>query len=146
MKIGIGGNEGGYGLKQTLKPFVGKGYEVEDFGADDTKLSLYPDIEHALATAVAAGRYESAHLICGAGIGMADTANRVKGVRAVQRSDTYSAKRAVNNHAHIVARGPRVIGSEWAKAVEHALLSSRFGGDASAAKAERIIAYDNGAT
>ena len=77
-----------------------------DFGAFDSKPVLYPDIGHAVAAAVAAGRHDSAVLICGTGIGMAITANKVKGVRAAQCHDTYSAERArKSNDAQIVTLG-----------------------------------------
>ena len=112
MKIAIGCDEAGYELKEILKPYiVAEGYEVEDFGAYDTNPVLYPDVGHAVATAVAAGKCESAVLICGTGIGMAITANKVKGIRAAQCHDTYSAQRArKSNDAQIVTLGARVIG------------------------------------
>ena len=91
MKIAIGCDEAGYALKEILKPFIlAQGHEVTDFGTFDCKPVLYPDIGHAVATAVAAGKHDSAVLICGTGIGMAITANKVKGIRAAQCHDTYS--------------------------------------------------------
>ncbi len=146
MKIAIGCDEAGYALKEILKPFiVAEGHEVEDFGAFDSKPVLYPDIGHAVATAVAAGKCESAVLICGTGIGMAITANKVKGIRAAQCHDTYSAERArKSNDAQIVTLGARVIGSELAKVIVHSFLAARFSGGPSAAKVERILAYESG--
>ncbi len=146
MKIAIGCDEAGYELKEILKPFiVAEGHEVEDFGAFDSKPVLYPDIGHAAATAVAAGRCESAVLVCGTGIGMAITANKVKGIRAAQCHDTYSAERArKSNDAQIVTLGARVIGPELAKVIVRSFLAARFDGGPSAAKVERILAYENG--
>ena len=146
MKIAIGSDEAGYALKEILKPFiVAEGHEVADFGTFDGKPVLYPDIAHAVATAVAAGEQDSAVLICGTGIGMAITANKVKGIRAAQCHDTYSAERArKSNDAQIVTLGARVIGPELAKSVVHSFLAARFSGGPSAAKVERIIAYESG--
>ena len=146
MKIAIGCDEAGYALKEILKPFiVAEGHEVVDFGAFDSKPVLYPDIGHAVATAVAAGKHESAVLICGTGIGMAIIANKVKGVRAAQRHDTYSAERArKSNDAQIVTLGARVIGPELAKVIVRSFLAARFSGGPSAAKVERIVAYESG--
>ena len=63
MKIAIGCDEAGYALKEILKPFiVAQGHEVTDFGTFDGKPVLYPDIGHAVATAVAAGKHDSAVL------------------------------------------------------------------------------------
>ena len=146
MKIAIGADEAGYALKEILKPFiVAEGHEVADFGTFDGKPVLYPDIAHAAAAAVAAGEQESAVLICGTGIGMAITANKVKGIRAAQCHDTYSAERArKSNDAQIVTLGARVIGPELAKTIIATFLSARFAGGPSAAKVERILAYENG--
>jgi ribose 5-phosphate isomerase B len=118
MKIAPGRDEAGYALKEILKPFiVAEGHEVDDFGTYDTEPVLYPDIGHAVATAVAAGKCESAVRICGTGIGMAIAANKEKGVRASQRHDAYSAERARrSNNAQIVMLGARVIGPELANA------------------------------
>ncbi len=144
MKIAIGCDEAGYALKEILKPFiVAEGHEVADFGAFDSKPVLYPDIGHAVATAVAAGKCENAMLICG--IGMAITANKVKGIRAAQCHDTYSAERArKSNDAQIATIGARVIGPELATVILHSFLAARFSGGPSAAKVERIVAYESG--
>jgi ribose 5-phosphate isomerase B len=148
MKVAIGCDEAGYALKEILKPFiVALGHEVTDFGTFDGKPVLYPDIGHAVAAAVAAGKHESAVLICGTGIGMAITANKVKGIRAAQCHDTYSAERArKSNDAQIVTFGARVIGPELAKSIVNSFLASHFNGGPSAEKVERIKAYENGAT
>ncbi len=144
MKIAIGCDEAGYALKEILKTFiVAEGHEVADFGTFDSKPVLYPDIGHAVATAVAAGKCESAVLICGTG--MAINANKVKGIRAAQCYDTYSAERARNsNHVQIVTIGARVIGPELAKVIVRSFLAARFRGGPSAAKVERIVAYESG--
>ena len=140
MKIAIGCDEAGYALKEILKPFiVAEGHEVADFDAFDSKPVLYPDIGHA----VAAGKCENAVLICG--IGMAITANKVKGIRAAQCHDTYSAEWArKSNDAQIVTIGARVIGPELATVIVHSFLAARFSGGHSAAKVERIVAYESG--
>jgi len=125
MKIAIGCDEAGYALKAILKPFiVAEGHEVADFGAFDAKAALYPDIGHAVASAIAA--------------------NKVKGVRAAQRNDTDSAERArKSNDAQIVTLGARVIGNELAKSVVDSFLAARFNGGPSAVKVDRILAYEN---
>jgi ribose 5-phosphate isomerase B len=145
MKIAIGCDEAGYALKEILKPFIAaQGHEVADFGTFDGKPVLYPDIGHAVAAAVAAGKHDSAVLICGTGIGMAITANKVKGIRAAQCHDTYSAERArKSNDAQIVTLGARVIGPELAKSILNSFLAARFSGGPSAKKVERIKAYEN---
>ena len=144
MKITIGCDEAGYALKEILKPFiVAEGHEVADFGAFGSEPVLCPDIRHAVATAVADGKRESAVLICG--MGMAITANKVKGIRAAQCHDTYSAERArKSNDVQIATIGARVIGPELAKVNLHSFLAARFSGGPSAAKGERTATYENG--
>ncbi len=144
MKIAIGCDEAAYALKEILKPFiVAEGHEVADFGTFDGKPVLSPEIAHAVAAAVAAGQHDGAVLLCGTGIGMAITANKVKGIRPAQCHDTCSAERA--NDARIVTLGARVIGPELAKAVVHTFLTSQYkDGGPSTVKVERILAYESG--
>ncbi len=146
MKIAIGFDEAAFDLKETLKYFLAaEGHEVRDFGTFDNKPVLYPDIAYAVATAVAAKQYDRAVLLCGTGIGMAITANKIKGIRAAQCHDTYSAERArMSNDAQIITMGARVIGPELAKTILHSFLASEFQGGRSAPKIERILAYENG--
>jgi len=141
MKIAIGCDEACYALKEILKPFIAaQGHEVADFGTFDRKPALYPDVGQA----VAAGKRDSAVLICGTGIGIAITANKVKGIRASQCHDTYSAERArKSNDAQIVTLGARVIGPELAKSILNSFLAARFSGGPSAEKVEPIKAYEN---
>jgi ribose 5-phosphate isomerase B len=82
-------------------------------------------------------------LLCGTGIGMAITANKVPGIRAAQCHDTYSAERArKSNDAQIIAMGARVVGPELAKTVLRAWLDSEFQGGGSTAKVARIAEYE----
>jgi ribose 5-phosphate isomerase B len=81
------------------------------------------------AEAVARGEHERAILVCGTGVGMSITANKVPGVRAAQCHDVFSAERArKSNDAQVLTMGQRVIGPERAKTVVDAWLESEFGG------------------
>ncbi len=98
-------------------------------------MSIIPTSRRRSHDAVAHGREQRAILICGTGIGMAITANKVPGVRAAQAHDVYSAERArKSNDAQILALGARVIGPELAKSVVDAFLASDFAGGASIAQ------------
>ncbi len=144
MSIAIGCDEAAYDLKETLKAMLaGLGHDVEDFGTHEAKPVLYPDIAFAVAEAVAAGKHARAVLLCGTGIGMAISANKVAGVRAAQCHDTYSAERArKSNDAQIITIGARVVGPELAKSIVQAWLDSEFQGGGSAAKIDRIAAIE----
>jgi len=144
MQVAIGADEAAYDLKEILKTYLaGKGVDVVDYGAYDTSPVLYPDIAVKVAEAIAEGKHVRGILMCGTGIGMAITANKVPGVRAATCHDTYSAERArKSNDAQILTMGARVIGPELAKTIVDAWLKSEFEGGASTRKVERMVEYD----
>jgi ribose 5-phosphate isomerase B len=146
MKLAIGCDEAAYDLKQLLKKHMADaGHEVTDFGTFDAQPVLYPDIAFAVAEQVAAGAHERGLLLCGTGIGMAISANKVKGIRAAQCHDTYSAERASrSNDAQIITIGARVVGPELAKAIVDAWLKSSFDGGRSQPKVDLIHSYESG--
>lgn len=144
MRIAIGCDEAAFDLKENLAAFLRENdYEVHDFGTRAGETVLYPDIAYKVASRVAAGDFPRAVLLCGTGIGVAITANKVPGVRAAQCHDTYSAERArKSNDAQILTMGARVVGSELARTILTAWLSSEFQGGGSAEKVERIAYYE----
>jgi ribose 5-phosphate isomerase B len=147
MRVAIGNDEAGFDLKEVLvKHLRERDVDVEDFGVAGAAAVPgvdYPDVAHEVAAAIAAGREQRAILICGTGIGMAMTANKVPGVRAAQAHDVYSAERArKSNDAHILALGARVIGPELAKSIVDAFLASDFAGGGSTRKVEKMNAVD----
>jgi ribose 5-phosphate isomerase B len=146
MKLAIGCDEAAYDLKQVLKKHLtDTGHEVVDFGTHDALPVLYPDVAIKVAEQVAQGTFERALLLCGTGIGMAISANKVKGIRAAQCHDTYSAERASrSNDAQIITIGARVVGPELAKSIVDAWLVSTFDGGRSQPKVDLIRAYEAG--
>ncbi len=145
MTIAIGCDEAAFALKETLKRALqDQGHAIQDYGTHaEGETAAYPDVAFAVAGAVAAGRHQRGVLLCGTGIGMAISANKVPGVRAAQCHDTYSAERArKSNDAQIICIGARVVGPELAKTIIAAWMASEFEGGQSAAKIERIAAYE----
>jgi len=142
--IAIGCDEAAFGLKEKIKVFLeSKGYEVKDYGVYNTDPVLYPDIAVKVARAIAEGKHERGILICGTGIGMAITANKVPGVRAAVCHDPYSAERArKSNNAQIMALGARIVGEELAKLLVTTWLNSEFQGGGSNDKVNRIAEYE----
>ena len=138
--IALGCDEAAFHLKESVRAHLEKrGFAVRDYGVHDTKPSLYPDKALEVAEAVAAGRHERAILMCGTGIGMCITANKVPGVRAAVCHDQYSAERArKSNDAQVMALGSRVVGEELAKSLVDTWLASDFQGGGSTAKVERM--------
>ena len=116
------------------------GVEYKDFGADKGEIVLYPDVAKTVAEAVAAGEFERGILVCGTGIGMAITANKVPGIRAAVCHDPFSTERSrKSNDAQIMCMGERVIGVELAKYLVDIWLKCDFAGGGSAPKVERIM-------
>ena len=144
MKLAIGCDEAAYRLKKVIMDHLDeKGIEYQDFGSAEGETVLYPDVAVQVAEAVARHEFERAILVCGTGIGMSITANKVPGVRAAVCHDAYSAQRArMSNDAQILCMGERVIGVELAKVLVDIWLESEFSGGRSLPKVERINAYE----
>jgi ribose 5-phosphate isomerase B len=147
MKVAIGCDEAAYALKESVKRHIAEKHphvELTDFGTHGPEeKALYPDVAIAVAERIAAGDFPRAILLCGTGIGMAISANKVPGVRAAQCHDTYSAERARrSNDAQIVTLGGRVIGNELANSIVDAWLGAEFDGGRSTPKVEKILAYE----
>lgn len=144
MRIAIGCDEAGLPLLDVIRDLLKeKNIPVEDFGVHSTDPVDYPDIGVKVAEAVSKGECERGILVCGTGIGMSITANKVPGVRAALCHDTYSAERArKSNDAQVITMGSRVIGPELAKSIVNAWLESEFAGGRSAPKVAKMNAID----
>ena len=78
LRIAIGADHAGYPLKEELSSALrDDGYEVSDLGTFSLESVDYPDIAELVAQAVAKGDYDRGILICGTGIGMTITANKI---------------------------------------------------------------------
>lgn len=144
MKIALGCDEAGLSLLNVVRDLLKeRNIETVDFGVHDATPVDYPDVGVQAAEAVADGRADRAILVCGTGIGMCITANKVPGVRAALCHDTYSAERAQkSNDAQVLTMGARVIGPELGKSVVEAWLNSEFAGGRSAPKVAKMNAID----
>ncbi|MGB4589392.1 MAG: ribose 5-phosphate isomerase B [Clostridiaceae bacterium] len=145
MKIAIGCDEMGYSLKQTIiKTLKDNGYEFEDFGSYEGEKVLYPNIAEKVALEVQAKNFDRGILICGTGIGMAITANKIHGIRAAQVPDIYSAERAAkSNNANVITMGGLTIGTSVAEMMVLAYLNSEFQGGRSLPKVEKMNEIDD---
>jgi ribose 5-phosphate isomerase B len=140
--IAVGADEAGAPLKDHLAKYLEEaGYEVKDFGNGTGQ--DYPDVAAAVAEAVGAGDHDRALLVCGTGLGMAITANKIPGVRAATAHDPYSAERArKSNDAQVLTMGARVIAPQAAEKVLDHWLASEFEGGGSAPKVEKMKEVD----
>ncbi|EIP98727.1 ribose 5-phosphate isomerase B [Opitutaceae bacterium TAV1] len=142
--IALGADEAGFDLKAVIgKHLAARGYETKDYGVFNKDPSLYPDIALVVAQAVAEGKHDRGILICGTGIGVCITANKVPGIRAAVCHDAYSAERArKSNDCQIMTLGSRVVGEELAKSLVDIWLGSEFESARSGPKVDRISAIE----
>ena len=126
--IAIGCDHGGFALKQEIiKHLTKKGIDFEDFGCFSEASCDYTDYGKAVAEAVASGKYEKGILICGTGIGISITANKIKGIRCALCSDCFSAEATrEHNDANILALGGRVVGVGLALKIVDTFLNTPF--------------------
>lgn len=146
MKIAIGNDHTAVEMKNGIVAHLeAKGYEVVNFGTDATDRSDYPIYGKRVADAVASGECDLGVLICGTGIGISLTANKVKGIRAAVCSESYSAKMTrMHNNANIIAFGARVVGQATAEEIVDAFLEAEYEGGRHARRVDMITAVENG--
>ncbi|GAA0770666.1 ribose 5-phosphate isomerase B [Clostridium subterminale] len=130
MKIAIGSDHGGLRLKkEVIKHLEKKNIEVKDYGTYTEDSCDYPEFAEKVAEAVVAKEYDYGILICGTGIGISISANKIPGIRAALCSDTFSAHATrEHNNANILAMGERVVGTGLALDIVDAFLGSTFEG------------------
>ena len=128
MKIAIACDHGAFEYKEMIRKMLEQeGYEVKDFGTYSDASVDYPDYALPCAQAVARGEAQRGIVLCGTGIGVSITANKVKGIRCALCSDPLSARLTrEHNDSNMLAMGQRIIGSELAKEIVHVWLSTTF--------------------
>ena len=140
MKIAIGSDHVGLELKPIIIEYLEElGHEVEDFGPYSNERTDYPIYGKKVAEAVINEEFNRGILICGTGVGISITANKVKGIRAIVCSEAYSAILSrEHNDTNILAFGSRVIGSEVAKMIVKGWLETAYEGGRHAKRVEMI--------
>lgn len=142
--IAIGSDHAAFEFKEALKAYlIEKGYQLQDFGACGTERVDYCDFGFRVGEAVASGACEKGLVFCGTGVGIAISANKVKGIRAVVCSEPYSARLSrEHNDTNILALGARVVGIELAKMIVDVWLSARFEGGRHQDRIDKIARYE----
>jgi ribose 5-phosphate isomerase B len=151
LRIAIGSDDAGVRYKAALAADLqadARVSEVLDVGVSLDEDTHYPHIAAAAARLIAEGKADRALLVCGTGLGVAISANKITGIRAVTAHDSYSVERAVlSNDAQVLCFGERVVGLELARRLAREWLGYRF--DPSSASAEKVAAisdYERGAS
>ena len=129
-KLAIGNDHVAVEMKKEIMAYLQeKGYELINVGTDDPGRFDYPISGYKVAKMVAAGEVDGGILICGTGVGISLSANKVKGIRCCVCSEPYSAKLSKqHNNTNIIAFGARVVGVELAKMIVDSWLEAEFEG------------------
>src|SRR5438270_4499533 len=140
MRIALGADHAGYQLKDEIKQHLEQqGIIVRDEGTSSAESVDYPDYARSVAHDVHEGRADLGILVCGSGIGMAITANKVAGIRAANVSTAYEAQMSrEHNNANVLALGSRILNPEQAIAIVDTWLSTQFVGGRHERRVEKI--------
>ena len=147
LRVVVGSDDAGYEYKEALKGDLradDRVVEVTDVGVGTDENTAYPHVAVAAARLVAEGKADRALLVCGTGLGVAISANKVPGIRAVTAHDSFSVERSVlSNNAQVLCFGQRVIGLELARRLAREWLNYEFDPESpSASKVDAIDQYD----
>ena len=142
--IAIGSDHGGFALKQEImKHLEARGLEYKDYGTYTAESCDYPLSGAAVGRAVASGECERGILICGTGIGISISANKIHGVRAALCGDCFSAEMTRrHNDANIVALGARVVGPGLALKIVDTFLDTEFEGGRHERRVQQMMALE----
>jgi ribose 5-phosphate isomerase B len=144
IRIAIGADHGGFDLKEKARQYLaGKGFEVEDLGTHSTESVDYPDYARKVAEQVAAKHADFGVVICGTGLGVAMTANKVRGIRAAPCNDTLSARFArSHNNANVLTMGGRMIDPATAEKILDVWLATPFEGGRHQRRVDKITSVE----
>jgi ribose 5-phosphate isomerase B len=146
MKIAVGSDHAGFGLKQKVRPILeSAGHEVVDVGANTDESTDYPRYAAKAARMVADGEAERAVLVCGSGVGVSIVANKVEGVRAVNAHDPDEAEMSRrHNDANVLALSGRRMEAAGATEIVERFLETEFEGGRHARRVGQIGAVERG--
>ena len=144
MRIALGADHAGYELKDKVRDHLRqRGIEVRDEGTNSGDSVDYPDFARLVAYDVNQGRADLGILVCGSGIGMAISANKVSGIRAASAGSEYEAQMCrEHNDANVLALGARILTAENALRIVDAWLAAAFAGGRHQRRVEKIAAME----
>ena len=144
MKIAIGSDHRGFEAKERIKALLGElNSEVVDHGTDSRESCDYSDAGLAVAADVADGRAERGILLCGSGIGMSITANKVCGIRAALCHDELTAEMSRrHNDANVLCLPADLIGDRLVRNMVRVWIETEFEGGRHARRVGKIMDYD----
>ncbi len=146
MKIAIAGDHRGYPAKEKVSLLLNEqGHNVLDMGTNSTRSCDYTDVAYLAATAVAKDDVERAILLCGSGIGMSISANKVAGVRAALCNDELTAQMSRrHNNTNVLCLAADLLGEELMRRIVEVWLETQFEGGRHSRRVEKIGLIEQG--
>jgi ribose 5-phosphate isomerase B len=140
MKISVGADHRGFIYKERIKELLSKqGYEVADFGTDSVESVDYPDFSVKVGNSVASGETDFGVLVCGSGIGVCITANKVKGIRSVNVCNEKMAEMGRrHNNANVICFGQDCLSFDIVERALNTFLTTQFEGGRHERRVEKI--------
>jgi ribose 5-phosphate isomerase B len=130
MRVAVASDHEGFMMKKVVLEAVRTaGHEALDLGTYSQERVDYPDFAEKACRVIQSEQAERGILICGSGVGVCISANKMKGIYASVCHDTYSAHQGVeHDQMNVLCLGGQIIGSEVAKELVNAFLSAQFSG------------------
>lgn len=146
MKIAVANDHRGANAIEQVKAIISElDHECLDFSSDNEQPVDYPDMAYLAAQAVSQHEADMAILVCGTGIGMSITANKVKGVRAALCYDELNAKISRNhNDANVLCLSGDLIGTTMLRKIVETWLTTDFSGGRHQRRVNKIVAIEEG--
>ena len=140
MIFALGNDHGGLSLVDSvIDEIKNQGHEVIHVGTDNNESCDYSDFSKKACDLVIANKADSAILICGTGLGMSISANKIKGIRAACVSEPYSARMSrAHNNANCLCIGARVIGDQVARMIVNEFINTEFEGGRHQRRVDKI--------
>ena len=147
MRIAVGADHAGFVLKDKIKEHLSaRGIDVRDEGTNSSASVDYPDYARLVAEDVIHGRADQGILVCGTGIGMAISANKVPGIRAANASTEFEVQMArEHNDANILTLGARVLDEAAAFRIVDVWLATNFAGGRHQTRVDKIMGIERDA-
>ena len=144
MKFAVGCDHAAVELKKAMLEVLDElKVEYYDFGVGENEKCDYPDMAKAVCEKVASGEYDRGMLLCGTGIGMSMSANKVKGIRAALVTDYFGAKYTrLHNDANVICMGARTTGAGLAGELLKVFVETEFEGGRHTPRVEKMMAIE----
>ncbi len=144
IRIAIGSDHAAVAMKDGVAQYLrGAGADVDDVGTIGTESVDYPDFARLVGDKVAGGAAQLGILLCGTGIGVAISANKIHGIRAAVCHDVTTARLArEHNDANVLCIGARTTGGTVAMDIVRTFLEARFEGGRHQRRIDKITALE----